>query len=108
MLFRDSPFSGACETEVMIVILLKILDEISVFILLNLAVDMVPLGAFLTLDPLLAIGDVRVAVVVDLFAKVTVLVLVESLGAYFAKPDKCLLVYLPTGPPGLILGTPNY
>ena len=95
---------GAGETEVVIVFLLKILVEMRVLILLYLAFDVVPLSAFLALHPFLAIGDVRVPVVVDLLAEVAVLVLVEGLSADLAIPNKCLLVYFPTGPPGLLLG----
>ena len=53
---------------------------------------MVPLVALLTLNPLLAVGHLRVTVEVDLLAEVAVLVLFIGLSAKLAQPREGVLV----------------
>ena len=55
---------------------------------------MVPLRALATLDPLLAVGNLRLSTEVNLFAEVAILVFLVCIGAELAKPGEAALVKL--------------
>lgn len=75
---------GACEAEVSEVILVSEVIDFMIFVNLGFTVDMIPLVALIAHEPVLSICDVRVSIVVNLLAEVTVLALVVRVCAYLA------------------------
>jgi len=84
-------------------LVLQQLHEISVAVLVDFAVRVVPLVALLALHPLLSVSHFRVTVEVDLLAEVAVLVLFIGFSAEFAQPRKGVLVKLTARPEVLFL-----
>lgn len=53
---------------------------------MNLTINVIPLVALFALNPFFAVGDLRVTIEVNLFAKVAVLILLESVSAELTEP----------------------
>ena len=75
-------------------LVLQQLHEISVAVLVDLAIRVVPLVTLLALHPLLSVSHFRVTVEVDLLAEVAVLVLFIGFSTKLAQPRKGVLVKL--------------
>ncbi len=76
---------GARQAEVFEVVSLDDFGEVAVEVLLRLAFRVIPLFALVTHDPVLSVRDLRIAVVINLLAEITILTLVVAYGAGAAK-----------------------